>query len=60
MIWIILLCIAVIIIGISYYKISGEGYSAGRGMFKNSDNDISENKNDFSDYEPWEYKNMRK
>lgn len=60
MVWVILLCVIVLIMGISYSKIIGEGYSAGRGMFKNSDNELSEETKDLSDYDPWEYKDLRK
>lgn len=60
MIWIMLLCIAIIIAGLGIYKKNGEGYSAGRGMFKNSEDYMPDKKDDFVDYEPWEYKNMRK
>jgi len=43
------------------YRANGENYSAGRGMFTNSENNLPENKNsDFSDYDPYEYKNLRK
>ncbi len=60
MIWVILL---IVMIGIGMhgaYRMRGEGYSAGRGMFKNSEDNISENKDDFSDYDPYEFRNMRK
>lgn len=60
MIWIILLIIMILIAMIGLYKVKGEGYSAGRGMFRNSEYDLPENKKgDFNDYEPWDHKDMR-
>ena len=60
MTWIFILIVIMIIAVIGGYKKTGEGYSAGRGLFKNSDYDLNDSEKDFSDYEPWEYKNMRK
>ena len=60
MTWIIILIVMILIAIIGGYKKTGEGYSAGRGLFKNSDFDLDDSKKDFSDYEPWEHKNMRK
>lgn len=41
------------------YKKQGEGYSAGRGFFKGSEYDLDDQRKDFTDYEPWEHKDMR-
>lgn len=61
MTWIIILGAVMAILVIGVYKQKGEGYSAGRGMFRNSDYDLPENKkDDFNDYEPWNYDDMRK
>ena len=60
MIWIILLIFLILLGGYGAYRFKGENYSAGRGMFKNSEYDIDDQKKDFSDYDPYEYKNMRK
>lgn len=61
MIWIVLLCIAVLLIGIAAYRKNGEGYSAGRGMFINSEDNLgSKNVEDISDYEPFNFDDMRK
>lgn len=62
MIWIILLCLAVLLVGVAIYRKSGEGYSAGRGMFKMSDDNIynDKEKEDFSDYEPFNFDDMRR
>ncbi len=60
MVWFILLCVMILIGFIGSYKFRGEGYSAGRGMFKNSDDYIPDDKEEFSDYNPYEHKNMRK
>lgn len=62
MIWVILLCALVLLIGYAIYRKSGEGYSAGRGMFKMSDDNIYGNKEeeDFSDYEPFNFDEMMK
>ncbi len=55
-----MLIILIVIVMIGVYKKTGEGYSAGRGMFRNSEYDMPENKKeDFNDYEPWNHKNMR-
>lgn len=50
----------VLIGGAGVYRKSGEGYSAGRGFFTNSEYDLDDSRKDFSDYDPWEYKDMRK
>lgn len=60
MIWVIILIVIVLIGGYGAYRFSGEGYSAGRGMFKNSDENLSEKKDDFTDYDPYEFKDLRK
>ncbi len=60
MFWIFLLIVMVLIGFWGGYKKTGEGYSAGRGLFKNSEYDIDDSNKDFSDYEPWEHKDMRK
>ena len=60
MTWIFILIVIMLIAVIGGYKKTGEGYSAGRGLFKNSENDLNDSEKDFSDYEPWEQKNMRK
>ena len=61
MIWIILLILMIAIAMYASYRFKGENYSAGRGMFKNSDNDLPEfRNNEFSHYDPYEFKNMRK
>ena len=61
MIWIILLIVMAAIGMHASYRFKGENYSAGRGMFRNSGNDLPEYKNnDFSDYDPYEFKNMLK
>lgn len=61
MIWIILFIVMIGIAMYAGYRVKGENYSAGRGMFKNSENDMPEyKKNDFSDYNPYDYKSMRK
>lgn len=60
MIWIVLLIVMMLIVGVGVYKKNGEGYSAGRGMFRGSEYDLDDGKKDFSDYEPWEHKDMRK
>lgn len=60
MIWVVILIVMLLIGGYGAYRFSGEGYSAGRGMFKNSDDCMNEHKDDFSDYDPYEFKNMRK
>ena len=59
MIWIVLLIILVLIGAYGGYKKTGEGYSAGRGMFRGSEDDLDDDRKDFSDYEPWEHNNMR-
>ena len=59
-IWIFLL-ICLILIMYSYYKTKGMDYSAGRGFWKNSDYAMKEdNKEEFSDYNPYNYDNLRK
>ncbi len=60
MIWTILLTVLVFIGMIGGYKKQGEEYSAGRGLFRRSEYDLNEKNNDISDYEPWEYKDIRK
>ena len=60
MIWIVLLIVMLLIGGAGFYKKNGEGYSAGRGFFTNSEYNLDDSPADFSDYDPWEYKNMRK
>lgn len=60
MFWIFMLIVIVLIGAFGGYRKIGEGYSAGRGIFKNSDYDLDESNGDISDYEPWEFKNMRK
>ena len=60
MFWIFVLIVLVLIGGIGGYKKIGEGYSAGRGFFKDSEFDLDDSNKDFSDYEPWDHKNMRK
>ncbi len=60
MIWIVLLIVMVLIGGAGVYRKIGEGYSAGRGFFTNSEYDLDDSRKDFSDYDPWEYKDMRK
>ena len=61
MIWIFLLIVIIVIGMYASYRFNGENYSAGRGMFENSDYDMPEYKNnEFSDYDPYEFKNMRK
>lgn len=61
MIWIILLIVMIAIGMYGGYRFRGENYSSGRGMFKNSEYDMPEDKNgDFSDYDPYEFKNLRK
>ena len=60
MIWIGMLIVMLLIGGSGVYFKNGEGYSAGRGLYKGSEFDLDDGKKDFSDYEPWEYKNMRK
>ncbi len=45
----------------SYYRTKGMDYSAGRGFWKNSDYAMKEdNKEEFSDYNPYNYDNLRK
>lgn len=55
-----MLIVIVLIGAFGGYRKIGEGYSAGRGIFKNSDYDLNESNGDISDYDPWEFKNMRK
>ena len=59
MIWIAFLIIMLLIGASGVYKKNGEGYSAGRGFWKGSEYDLDDSNKDFSDYEPWEHKNMR-
>lgn len=60
MIWIVLLIIMVMIGGAGVYKRSGENYSAGRGFFTNSKYNLDDSQKELSDYDPWEYKDLRK
>jgi len=61
MVWIVLLILMILIGGVGAYRKNGEGYSAGRGFFRNSEFDISENDNkDFSDFEPFNFTDMMK
>lgn len=60
MIWIIMLIAMVLLCAVAMYKKTGEGYSAGRGFFKGSEYDLDDGKKDFSDYDPWNYDDMRK
>lgn len=59
MIWIMILIVLMIIAMAGAYKKQGEGYSAGRGFFKGSEYDLDDQRKDFTDYEPWEHKDMR-
>lgn len=59
--WIAMLIVMILIIMYAMYKNRGMDYSAGRGFFTNSDNSMPEdNKNEFSDYDPYDYDNLRK
>lgn len=60
MFWFIMLGVMFCIIATACIKKTGEGYSAGRGMFKNSDGYIEEGREEFSDYNPYEYETMLK
>lgn len=61
MIWILLLFVAVLVVGVGVYRKNGEGYSAGRGMFINSEDNLdSKNVEDLTDYEPFNFEDMRK
>ena len=60
MIWIVLLILLLLIAGVASYKKNGEGYSAGRGLFTLSEYNLDDSRKDFTDYDPWEYRNMRK
>ncbi len=62
MIWVILLVLLVAVGTFISARSSGFGYTAGRGMFRNS-MDQDENKGDISDFDPYdpdEYNNIRK
>lgn len=60
MTWIFLLLVLAVIATIGRYKTTGEKYSAGRGMFRESGYDMPEDRNDdFNDYEPWNHDDMR-
>lgn len=60
MFWMFMLVVIVLISIFGGYRKTGEGYSAGRGIFKNSDYDLDDSRGDLSDYDPWEFKNMRR
>ncbi len=59
MIWIVLLIVMLLIGGLGAYFKNGESYSAGRGLYKGSEFDLDDGQKDFSDYEPWEHRDMR-
>lgn len=59
--WIAMLIVMILIGMYGAYKNRGMDYSAGRGWFKNSDNAMPEdNREEFSDYNPYDYDDLRK
>ena len=60
MFWFVMLGVMFYILAIACLRKSGESYSAGQGMFKNSDGYIEEGREEFSDYNPYEYDSILK
>lgn len=60
-IWIFIgLAVIVIILAIAFSRVNNDNYSAGSGMFKNSDFNLDEDKKDFSEVEYFNKKGKMK
>lgn len=60
-IWIFIgLAVIVIILAIAFSRTNNDNYSAGSGMFKNSDYNLDEDKKDFSEVEYFNKKGKMK